>query len=292
MITLATPAATTGAVVARRPAGPYHVVSIAAPAVVAAAVPGQFVSVGLDAPGTLLRRPFAIASVDAAAGVLDLVVAVVGAGSAWLVEQPVSTRLDLVGPLGVGFALPPAGAPCVLVGGGYGVAALEWLGRRLVVDGHRVDLCSGAATVGALYPVRRTPDDGITVLEATEDGSRGRAGLVTDVLRDRLAEDDGPDLFACGPMGMLGAVAALAAEHDLACQAAVEEHMGCSVGVCMTCVVPTAAGYVRACIDGPVMDAAAVDWARTADRDSRPRARVPAEVLRGERAPQTEDDRR
>jgi dihydroorotate dehydrogenase electron transfer subunit len=259
-MTTAAPTTTTGTVVARRPAGPYHLLSIAAPDVVAAAQPGQFVSIALDAPGTLLRRPFAIAGVQPDAGVLDLVVAVVGTGTRWLVHQPVSTALGVVGPLGIGFAPPPAGTPCVLVGGGYGVAALEWLGRRLLAAGHRVDLCSGAATARALYPVARVPDDTLAVREATEDGSRGRAGLVTDALRDRLAEDDRPALFACGPMGMLAAVAAVAAEHGSACQVAVEEHMACSVGVCMTCVVPTADGYVRACIDGPVMDAATIVW--------------------------------
>lgn len=299
MTAVVAPSVTTGTVVARRPAGPYHVVSIAAPGVVAAAVPGQFVSIGVDAPGTLLRRPFAIAGVDDAAGVLDLVVAVVGTGSAWLVAQPVSTRLDVVGPLGVGFTAPRSGVPCVLVGGGYGVAALEWLGRRLVAAGHRVDLCSGAATAGALYPVTRTADDALTVVEATEDGSRGRAGLVTDALRERLAEGDGPALFACGPMGMLGAVAALAAEHELTCQVAVEEHMGCSVGVCMTCVVPTGDGWVRACLDGPVMDAATIDWssvparhrgASPAPRGSAARPTV-GETPRADRAPQVGSDR-
>jgi dihydroorotate dehydrogenase electron transfer subunit len=289
-----TPVAATGTLVARRPAGAYHVLTVVAPAVVDAAVPGQFVSVGVGAPGTLLRRPFAIAGVDRVAGVLDLVIAVVGRGSAWLVERPVSTSVELTGPLGTGFAVPPEPTRCVLVGGGYGVAALVWLAGRLVGAGHTVEVLSGAGSAAALYPVRQQDalalhevgscDLPLALHEVTEDGSRGRTGLVTDVLVDRLTETAaheraggrgaegegerqraggrGTMVFACGPMPMLAAVARVAEARGIPCQVAVEEHMGCSVGVCMTCVVPAGRTYVRACIDGPVLDATRVDWTR------------------------------
>lgn len=74
-------------------------------------------------------------------------------------------------------------------------------------------------------------------------------------------------MFACGPMPMLAAVARITDELGCPCQVAVEEHMGCSIGVCMTCVVPTDQGYVRACIDGPVLDATRIDWAQVGRRD-------------------------
>ena len=270
------PVVTTGTLVARRPAGGYHVLTVAAPDVVDAAVPGQFVSVEVGARGTLLRRPFAIAGVDRAAGLLDLVIAVVGRGSGWLVARPVSTTVALTGPLGTGFAVPGAPTRCLLVGGGYGVAALVWLAGRLIGAGHAVELLSGARSAAALYPVP-PQEDALALHEVTEDGSRGRTGLVTDVLVDRLADTDdatgreggrrraggrGAMVFACGPMPMLAAVAWVAAARGRPCQVAVEEHMGCSVGVCMTCVVPAGRGYVRACIDGPVLDATRVDWAQ------------------------------
>lgn len=254
----------TATLVATRPAGGYFRCSLLAPDVVDGAVPGQFVSVAVHAPATLLRRPFAIADGDVAAGVVDVVVATVGAGSSWLVSRPASTVLELTGPLGRGFALPGDPTRCVLVGGGYGVAALEWLGRRLLAAGHTVELLSGAATAHALYPVTRLDLAAATFVETTDDGSRGHHGRVTAVFGDRLSA--GTVVYACGPMRMLAAVAGIARDAGVECQVAVEEHMGCSVGVCMTCVVPTADGYVRSCIAGPVMHAATVDWAAVLDR--------------------------
>jgi dihydroorotate dehydrogenase electron transfer subunit len=289
------PVAATGTLVGRRATGAYHVLTVAAPDIVATAVPGQFVSVEVGARGALLRRPFAIAGVDIPAGLLEVVVAVVGRGSAWLVERPVSTSLELTGPLGTGFAVPAAPSRCLLVGGGYGVAALAWLAGGLRAAGHTVELLSGARSAFALYPVPALErgiaadvdgpaDRPFTLDEATEDGSRGRTGLVTDVLSERLGEGERQraggrgmvgegerqraggrgltTVFACGPMPMLAAVARIADEHGCPCQVAVEEHMGCSIGVCMTCVVPTDRGYVRACIDGPVLDAGLVDWSQ------------------------------
>jgi dihydroorotate dehydrogenase electron transfer subunit len=186
----------------------------------------------------------------------------------------VSTPLDVVGPLGTAFVPPERSTRCLLVGGGYGVAPLAWSAATLAAAGNTVELLSGARTAAALYPV--DPGHGrVVVHDVTEDGSQGTAGLVTDVLRARLdagrgGHNDGHGghddaaaptvVLACGPMPMLAAVADVCAARDVACQVAVEEHMACSVGVCMTCVVPTIAGNVRSCIDGPVLDAARVDW--------------------------------
>ena len=264
------PAAT---LVDRGRAGPYRVLTIRAPDIVGHAQPGQFVSVGVEAARTLLRRPFAIAGVDTQRHTLDIVVAVVGQGSAWLASHQASGVLDVVGPLGRGFVLPAVPTRCVLVGGGYGTAALEWLGQRLSRDGHDIELLSGAATASALYPVSRLASDapgegereraggrGFNLIETTEDGSRGSTGLVTAALAERLDRRPAAKVFACGPMAMLAAVADLARRYGCDCQVAVEELMGCSVGVCMTCVVPTTQGYVRACIEGPVLNAERIDW--------------------------------
>jgi dihydroorotate dehydrogenase electron transfer subunit len=261
-----------------RPAGHYRVLTVRAPDVVAQARPGQFVSVGVEAARTLLRRPFAIAGIDPGRSTFDVVVASVGHGSGWLALQHPGRALDVVGPLGRGFAVPATAVRCLLVGGGYGTAALEW---RLVDDGHEVELLSGAATAAALYPVSRI--SGALLVETTEDGSRGRTGLVTAALTERLGHGAPAKIFACGPMPMLAAVADIARLGRCDCQVAVEEHMGCSVGVCMTCVVPIAegegerqraggrgpAGYVRACIEGPVLNAERVDWESVRRRAAR-----------------------
>lgn len=261
--------------VKQRSAGPYRVLTIHAPTVVAHAEPGQFVSIGVQAHLTLLRRPFAIAGVDSSRGTLDVVVAAVGQGSTWLTQQRAPCVLDVVGPLGRGFVEPAAPTRCVLVGGGYGTAALEWLGERLTSHGHTVEMLSGAATASALYPLTRVAGGAGLVIETTEDGSRGRPGLVTAALGDRLAREPAAKVFACGPMPMLAAVAGIAQSAGCDCQVAVEEHMACSVGVCMTCVVPTVEGYVRACIDGPVLDARRVSWDEVARRGTPPSAKRP-----------------
>jgi dihydroorotate dehydrogenase electron transfer subunit len=269
MTAVAPTVARAAALVDVRRAGRYWLLRVRAPEIVRRALPGQFVSIGVEAPQTLLRRPFALAGVDPQASTFDVVVAVVGSGSAWLTSQHPGRALDVVGPLGNGFAAPSAPVRCVLVGGGYGTAALEWLARRLLRDSHDVELLSGAATSAALYPVARVAGggSGVRLVETTEDGSRGTRGLVTAVLAERLERP--AKVFACGPMPMLAAAGDIARRRGCDCQVAVEEHMGCSVGVCMTCVVPVADGYVRACIEGPVLNAERIDWASVRRRTYR-----------------------
>jgi dihydroorotate dehydrogenase electron transfer subunit len=124
----------------------------------------------------------------------------------------------------------------------------------------------GAATETRLFgtlEARRAAD---AVVVTTVDGSAGRRGLVTDPLRDILAEQGSAVVYACGPMGMLQAVAELAAEFDAHSQCAVEESMACGIGVCMTCVLPVVGDdgvtrMVRSCVEGPVFFGDRVRWA-------------------------------
>ena len=96
---------------------------------------------------------------------------------------------------------------------------------------------------------------------ATDDGSVGHHGFVTELLRQELDDDDDATIYACGPPPMLEAVRALAAERDVPAQLAMESGMACGFGACMGCVVQTKNGYVRLCVDGPVVDAADLDTA-------------------------------
>jgi NAD(P)H-flavin reductase len=96
---------------------------------------------------------------------------------------------------------------------------------------------------------------------ATDDGSAGRRGLVTDLLREELARDPAANVFACGPPPMLETVRALCAERAVPAQLALESGMACGFGACFGCVVPTKAGYVRLCVEGPVLDAGALESA-------------------------------
>lgn len=175
----------------------------------------------------------------------------VGPGTRRLAELGPGDELLLVGPLGNGFAPPRAGRRPLLVGGGVGIAPLAiWqdeLPRR--------------PAARALLGFRdRAHADGAALLHdptiATDDGSVGHRGLVTDLLEEELdAWGEEREVYACGPPAMLDAVRTMCAERGVPGQLALESGMACGFGACFGCVVPTVRGYVRLCLDGPVLDA-------------------------------------
>jgi NAD(P)H-flavin reductase len=162
----------------------------------------------------------------------------------------------VLGPLGVGFTAPADGRRAVLVGGGVGIAPLAIWQDALLERGapHALMLGfrDGDHAVGAnLLRCARV---------ATDDGSLGHHGLVTDLLAAELAETPHATVYACGPARMLEAVRALCAERDVPAQLALESGMACGYGACYGCVVPVrGGGYLRVCVDGPVLDAALLD---------------------------------
>ena len=155
-------------------------------------------------------------------------------------------------PLGIGFERSDRVA--LLVGGGIGAAPILCLHDEIggqVMLGFRSAEYAAAATLFGGEPA-----------VATDDGSVGHHGLVTDLLRVELERDAaGLAVFACGPPPMLEAVRALCAERDVRAQLALESGMACGYGACFGCVVPTRSGYVRLCVDGPVLDAADLESA-------------------------------
>lgn len=250
--------------------GAYVQFTVVAPEIAERFEPGHFVAIAVGGPDTamVLRRAIAIYDATAGgefAGTVSFVVAEHGAGTRWLVRQPAGARLDVVGPLGRPFPLPSRPVPAVLVGGGYGTAPLVPLARALLATGTPLEVIVGAATTDRLFGelvVRRTVG---SVTVTTDDGSAGQKGLVTDVLPEAIARTGAQVVYACGPMAMLQAVSEVAREHAIVVQVAVEEAMACGVGVCMTCVLPVRGDdgqsrFVRACVDGPVFDAAQVRW--------------------------------
>jgi dihydroorotate dehydrogenase electron transfer subunit len=185
---------------------------------------------------------------------LSFLLEAVGPGTERLGALRPGEGLGLLGPLGVGFGEPAAGNRCVLVGGGIGVAPLlcleeeleqrsgpgattVLLGFRSAAHAQAAALFSGAASV------------------VTDDGSVGREALVTELLAAELEGDPAATVYACGPPGMLEGVRALCAEHGADAQLALESGMACGYGACFGCVVPTRQGYLRLCVDGPVLDA-------------------------------------
>ena len=179
---------------------------------------------------------------------LGFLLEAIGPGTERLAGLAPDDGLALVGPLGIGFRPAPEGARPVLVGGGIGAAPLLCLQEELddptVLLGFRSAAHAQAAALFSGQP---------TVV--TDDGSVGRQALVTELLAAELDANTEVMVFACGPPAMLEAVRALCADRGVPAQLALESGMACGFGACFGCVVPTTDGYVRLCVDGPVLDA-------------------------------------
>jgi dihydroorotate dehydrogenase electron transfer subunit len=180
---------------------------------------------------------------------LQFLIEDVGPGTRRLCELEPGEELLLLGPLGVGFRPPREGREALLVGGGVGIAPLAvWQDR----------LGGQARALLGFRDVARA--EGADLLQrasvATDDGSVGHHGFVTDLLEAELrVRGEALEVYACGPEPMLEAVRRCCAEHDTPAQLALESGMACGYGACFGCVVPTRDGYVRLCLDGPVLDA-------------------------------------
>jgi NAD(P)H-flavin reductase len=176
---------------------------------------------------------------------LDFLLEAIGPGTERLGALAQGEELALVGPLGVGFT-PPDGS-AVLVGGGIGAAPVLALADELPDATILLGFRSGAHAEGASLFANAEV--------ATDDGSVGRQALVTDLLAERLDADPDATVYACGPPPMLEAVRSLCADRGVSAQLALESGMACGFGACFGCVVPTKEGYVRLCLEGPVLDA-------------------------------------
>lgn len=224
-----------------------------------APVPGQFLQLGVGGGGeTYLRRPISIADWDGARGLLELLVLPVGKGTGLLASAQPGSIIDCLGPLGRGFDLDAAGPRPVLVGGGIGAAPLVYLARRLAERG-----CPPLTFLGASDHPGLAGEKPLTALSrrvvlATEDGSRGATGMITEVMLRNPGELEGATaIMACGPRGMLAALKGMARERGIPAYGSLEEHMACGVGACLGCAVPmsrpeSGKSYLRVCADGPV----------------------------------------
>ena len=261
-----------------------------APPLATAARAGQFVHVRTgDWSGFVLRRPFTINTVDRATGAISIHFREVGRGTAWMRRLRVGDRLGMLGPLGQGFQLDPRTRHVLLVAGGLGIADVRLLADEALAGGRQVVLLYGCRDASEVYPSSLLPDE-VEYVVATEDGSVGHHGLVSDLVVEYEAWAD--QSFACGPLPMLAALARLAAgrrgrmgvatlgrkrgggkpaamgspaaRRKAFLQVAMEQHMGCAVGACLGCVVWGVAGPQRVCREGPVFAADEIDWEVTA----------------------------
>jgi dihydroorotate dehydrogenase electron transfer subunit len=261
-------------VASRRELGAYVELVLAAPEIAATAAPGQFVAFAVGGPtsANLLRRSIALST--AGSGQVSVVVSPRGPGSTWLAGLPAGAEVDVVGPLGRPFPLPAPGTPALLVGGGYGAAALVGLASRLRAGGHPVAAVSGAASADRLCSVGELDGLATPLVVTTDDGSAGRPGWVTTAVAELIG--DAGVVYACGPMGMLRAVSDQATAAGIPGYVAVEESMACGIGICMTCVLPVVGAdgrsrFARSCVEGPVFGG---DRVRFADV-----GRLPADLV-------------
>ena len=242
----------------------YFRLVLSAPKIAAQAQPGQFVMVACGTTlDPLLRRPFSIHRCPGD-GSLHLLIKIVGKGSTLLAELTAGATLDLLGPLGRGFYLQPA-LSSVLVGGGVGIAPLLFLVERYKLD-------AACSMLPAVFLGGQTGGDvaqlagefkqlGCAVTVATDDGSLGHHGLVTEPLQGVLHQFG--KAYVCGPTPMMAATAELCKAAGIACEVSLEAHMACGLGACLGCTVHGAdGGYLHVCKHGPVMPAEEVAWIR------------------------------
>lgn len=266
-------------IVSNQRVGPgYFKLKFACREIARCVLPGQFVMVRVsDGFTPLLRRPFGVHSTSG--GKIEILYEMVGKGTQALAEKKSGEALDVLGPLGNGFdyrfpVFPFSRLP-VLVAGGMGVAPLFFLAQKLSSIKHRassiealgsrikIQVLIGVKTKNAVLCENEFKRLGYEVKVATDDGSRGFKGYVSDLLKSILRNTQyavrNAEIYACGPRPMLKEIKKICLQKNIPGQASLEEHMACGIGACMGCAAKTVDdGFKRVCKEGPVFDIAEV----------------------------------
>ena len=252
-------------VIACRPvAEQTYELTLSAPEIAGSAQPGQFVH--LKAPGgedLLMRRPISLYTADVGTGTVSFIIQRKGEGTARLCAVKPGDTVDALGPLGRGFHVPQDARRVAVVGGGIGVAPL-----RLVLERYReatFDSFVGFRNANCAYGLEVFTALSHSLYCASDDGSLGTRGFVTDLLAKEMDQQPYDLVLACGPKPMFQALARVMEGHpDIPCQVSLEERMGCGIGGCYVCSCKIREGnawhYRRVCKDGPVFELREVDW--------------------------------
>ncbi|MGI5816468.1 MAG: dihydroorotate dehydrogenase electron transfer subunit [Armatimonadota bacterium] len=247
----------------------HYLLTLNCPEIAQTAEPGQFVHLRVgDGTDPLLRRPLSIMLTQPDADEVQILVRTVGRGTGIIATHDEGVQYDLLGPLGTGWPMTGDAKEMMLVAGGIGVAPLIFLAdsQRMIDPQPHVRAIFGGATQEALVCWTEFASRCDEFTAVTEDGSAGETGLVTDVLVPALQRRPAP-VYACGPDGMLAAVARICEQAAVPCRVSMEQWMGCGVGACLGCAIPASGGgYVRVCTEGPVFDATTIDWERLMSR--------------------------
>ncbi len=271
-----------------------HLMWIEAPNIARAGLPGQFITVRCG--DFTLRRPLSIHQVNnhnviASSDTIEtkqpqiaLLFRAEGKGTRWLSQKQVGCSIDILGPLGKGFSIPPIKSRqskhLLLVAGGIGIAPLIFLMQHIfmlrsaqALFQHQITLIHGASTAAQLYPFSSAGESrtqllplpkGVRFVPVTEDGSIGKKGMVTDILPDFL--DWADYIYACGPLDMYKAMTEMSWQAKPSnlklkkSQISLEVRIGCGFGACYGCTIHTRKGLKQVCRDGPVFELDDIIW--------------------------------
>jgi len=240
--------------------GDFFLTKIKAPYIAKNSIPGNFVMIAVsNSNDPLLKRPLGIFNSEPP--FIYIYYETVGKGTDLLSKKQKNDAVDLIGPLGNGFPIPPENEKVLLIGGGRGIAPLFYALNRLRSD-NLIYTVYGASNRNSLNFTNE-----IEVLNPgrnyfyTDDGSAFSKGFVTSEI-DKIANNtDAGIIFSCGPHAMLKSLSKITSRLGLKNHTSLEARMGCGFGVCHSCVVKDSAGnYKKVCVDGPVFDSEEVDW--------------------------------
>ncbi len=279
----------------KRVAPGHYVIRLKAPVLAKTVQAGQFVQINVGADPRvrplagrhrglpLLRRPFSILSASESA--IDILYAVVGEGTKILSKKRTGDSVDVLGPLGNSWGRIKSERKAILIGGGVGIPPLFFLAQREKVRRSQIEVFLGARHKSLLLCQKEFQGLEIPVHVATDDGSAGFKGYVTDLVRRDVGADPRvrplvgrhrglplrPYIYACGPESMLKAVAKIAKELQLGGEVSMEAPMACGFGICVGCAVPVVGGkYKLCCYDGSVFKINEIDWNKIDQRRGGP----------------------
>lgn len=229
------------------------------------AKPGQFVQIQVsDSHTPLLRRPFSLHKINDTG--FTIIYHVIGKGTKILSEIHVKAGrglpvLDIIGPLGNGFAIEEDKI-AILIAGGCGSAPLYSLEEELKKKGIESHFFMGATTKNLLLCGADFAKIGTKLYISTDDGSCGEKCTVSALYSSYIKTLDPKKciIYTCGPKAMMKAVSEIAEKNDMPCQVSIEEYMACGIGACLGCMVETTSGNKRVCKDGPVFDSKEIIW--------------------------------
>jgi len=253
----------------------YFLMELVSPEIAKNSSPGQFLHIKCSPNhNPLLRRPFSIhrvtyenpVGISYGAKGIEILYKVVGKGTHYLSKRKKGEKIDCIGPLGKGFELPKD--EIIFVAGGVGIAPLFFLAEKITklpITNYQlpIKVFLGAKTEDEILCTDELKSLGAELHIATEDGSMGYRGLVSQLFKNQLSAINyqlSTSIYACGPKEMLKEIALVCEEHRIPCQVSLEQFMGCGIGICNSCLIRTKQGYRRVCKDGPVFSSEEIDW--------------------------------